>query len=53
MAATAGRPLAEALAMGQRVDSSKAARLLGWQPRHRGFAADADLYYRAWKQLQA
>lgn len=40
---------AEALALDQHVDGRKAARLLGWQPRHGGFVDDADLYYRAWQ----
>jgi len=37
------------LALDQRIDASKAARLLGWQPRHRGFAAEVDRYWRAWR----
>src|SRR6266480_1395713 len=40
---------ADALALSQHIDARKAARLLGWQPRHDGFLDDADVYYRAWK----
>lgn len=40
---------AECLALDQHVDSSKAVRLLGWQPRHGGFADQAALYYAAWR----
>lgn len=40
---------AECLALDQQVDSSKAARLLGWQPRHRGFVDQARTYYEAWR----
>ncbi|MBI3897975.1 MAG: NAD-dependent epimerase/dehydratase family protein [Gammaproteobacteria bacterium] len=40
---------AEALAIDQRVDSSKAERLLNWQPRHRGFVEDVALYFEAWR----
>jgi len=42
-------PMAECLALDQHVDSSKAARLLRWQPRHGGFADGAARYYAAWK----
>jgi len=41
--------LADALAADQRIDGSKAERLLGWRPRHRGFADEADRFYRAWR----
>jgi nucleoside-diphosphate-sugar epimerase len=44
-------PMAECLVLDQHVDSSKAARLLGWQPRHGGFVDGVDRYYRAWKAL--
>ncbi len=44
-------PMAECLVLDQHVDSSKAARLLGWQPRHGGFADGAGRYYRAWRAL--
>ena len=39
---------AECLAYDQQLDSSKAERLLGWRPRHRGFAEEADVYFEAW-----
>lgn len=42
-------PFAECLALSQHVDSSKAVRLLGWQPRHGGFADGAARYFAAWK----
>eukprot|EP01098_Paradermamoeba_levis_P005503 TRINITY_DN2318_c0_g1_i1.p1 TRINITY_DN2318_c0_g1~~TRINITY_DN2318_c0_g1_i1.p1 ORF type:complete len:293 (-),score=86.42 TRINITY_DN2318_c0_g1_i1:155-1033(-) len=32
-----------------RVDSSKAARLLGWFPRHIGLLEEAETYYSTWK----
>jgi len=47
-----GAPLAECLALNQHVDSSKAFRLLGWQPRHGGFADGAARYYQAWKAAE-
>lgn len=40
---------AECLALDQHVDSSKAVRVLGWQPRHGGFADQATEYFGAWK----
>lgn len=40
---------AECLTLNQHVDSSKAARLLGWQPRHGGFVDGADRYFKSWK----
>ncbi len=45
--------MAECMAMTQHVDSSKAARLLGWQPRHGGFADGVRRYHLAWKASQA
>jgi nucleoside-diphosphate-sugar epimerase len=42
-------PMAECLALDQHVDSSKAARLLGWQPRHGGFVDGVERYFRAWQ----
>jgi len=42
-------PMAECLAFTQHVDASKAVRLLGWQPRHGGFADGAERYFRAWR----
>ncbi len=44
-----GAPYVECLLLDQHVDSSKAARLLGWQPRHGGFADGAARYFTAWK----
>lgn len=41
--------MAECLTLDQHVDSSKAARLLGWQPRHGGFVDDVARYYQSWK----
>lgn len=40
---------AECLALDQHVDSGKAVRLLGWQPRHAGFVDEAERCFRAWK----
>jgi len=51
-AATYG-PMAEALATGQHVDSTKAVRLLGWQPRHGGFADGAARYFESWRASTA
>jgi nucleoside-diphosphate-sugar epimerase len=42
-------PYAECLAVDQHVDSRKAVRLLGWQPRHVGFVDEVGLFYEAWK----
>jgi nucleoside-diphosphate-sugar epimerase len=42
-------PLAEALALEQRVTSLKAGRTLGWKPRFNGFVADVATYLEAWK----
>jgi len=43
---------ADALALHQHVDSGKAVRLLGWQPRHGGFLDEVEVLYRAWKARQ-
>ena len=43
---------ADCLALDQHVDSRKAVSLLGWQPRHGGFADGAERYYLAWKALR-
>ena len=51
-AAKAYGGMAECLAMNQHVDSSKAVRLLRWQPRHGGFADRAASYYAAWRASQ-
>jgi nucleoside-diphosphate-sugar epimerase len=40
---------AECLALDQHVDARKAVRLLGWQPKHSGFADDVDTYFISWK----
>ena len=45
--------LAEALGLDQAVDSSKAAAMLRWVPRHKGFAEGAAEYYTAWKAFFA
>ena len=42
----------DALALTQQVDSGKAVRLLGWQPRHGGFLDEVEVFYRAWKARQ-
>jgi nucleoside-diphosphate-sugar epimerase len=52
VAAKSMGPMAECLALDQHIDSSKAARLLGWQPRHGGFMDDVARYYRSWKAAQ-
>lgn len=44
--------MAHGLALDQKADSSKAARLLGWQPRFKGFPPDADLYFAAWRAFR-
>ena len=43
---------ADALAVNQHVDSGKAVRLLGWQPRHGGFLDEVEVLYGAWKANQ-
>ena len=45
--------MAEALAIDQVVDNSKARRLLDWQPKHKGFIPDVETYYEAWKAHQS
>jgi len=42
----------ECLALNQHVDSRKAVRMLGWQPRHGGFVDGVATYYAAWKAWQ-
>lgn len=42
-------PFAECLTLDQHVDSRKAVRMLGWQPRHGGFVDGAARYHVAWK----
>lgn len=41
--------MAHGLALDQLVDSSKATRYLGWEPRFEGFAQNADRLFSAWK----
>jgi nucleoside-diphosphate-sugar epimerase len=43
---------AECLGLDQHVDSSKAVRLLGWQPHHGGFIDGIAAYYEAWRARQ-
>ena len=45
-------PYAECLALDQRVDNSKAMRLLSWTPRHEGFVDGIETYFAAWKAWQ-
>jgi nucleoside-diphosphate-sugar epimerase len=51
VAAAAGSmgDFAECLALDQHVDARKAVRLLGWQPKHGGFADDVETYFTSWK----
>ncbi|HSB60576.1 MAG TPA: NAD-dependent epimerase/dehydratase family protein [Vicinamibacteria bacterium] len=46
-------PFADALVLDQAVDPAKAKRRLGWEPRHRGFVAEAEALYREWKAARA
>lgn len=43
---------AEALAINQTFDTSKARALLGWKPLHRGFHQELNQYYSTWKAFQ-
>lgn len=43
---------AEALAIDQRVDTSKAKQLLNWKPKHTGFFNELDLYNKTWNAFQ-
>lgn len=43
---------AAALALDQQVDAGKAKTALTWQPRHKGFIEDADLFHASWKASQ-
>ena len=45
-------PYAECLALDQRVDNSKAMRLLSWTPRHESFVDGIENYFAAWKAWQ-
>jgi nucleoside-diphosphate-sugar epimerase len=42
----------EGLALDQHIDSGKARRLLGWEPKHRPFVEEARTYLEAWKEHQ-
>lgn len=44
--------MAHGLALDQDVDASKARRVLGWEPRFKGFPGDADLYFAAWSAFR-
>lgn len=48
-----GTAYAEALALDQIVDATKAQELLGWKPGHQGFIREVTTYFRAWKANQA
>jgi nucleoside-diphosphate-sugar epimerase len=43
----------EGLALDQHIDSGKARRLPGWQPKHRPFVEEAATYFEAWKEHQS
>ncbi len=47
--ATQVGPVAECFAYDQHVDSRKAVRLLGWQPKRGGFVDGVTTYFAAWK----
>jgi nucleoside-diphosphate-sugar epimerase len=42
----------EGLALDQHIDSGKARRRLGWEPKHRPFVDEAETYFEAWKDYQ-
>jgi nucleoside-diphosphate-sugar epimerase len=46
-----GEPV-EGLLIDQQVSNERAARLLGWRPRHHDFIQDIELYYHAWLHRQ-
>jgi nucleoside-diphosphate-sugar epimerase len=46
-------PMADCLALDQHVDSRKAVRLLGWQPKHGGFVDEVATYHASWKAAQS
>lgn len=46
-------PLVEGLTVNQHIDSSKAVRYLGWQPRHAGFVDGVERYFAAWRAYHA
>jgi nucleoside-diphosphate-sugar epimerase len=43
---------AECLALDQHVDARKAVRLLGWQPKHGGFADEVETYFSSWESAR-
>jgi nucleoside-diphosphate-sugar epimerase len=43
----------EGLGLDQHVDSGKARRVLGWEPKHRPFVEEAATYFEAWKEHQS
>jgi nucleoside-diphosphate-sugar epimerase len=42
-------PMAHGLALNQNIDSSKAHKILGWNPHFSGFPGDADRFFLSWK----
>ncbi len=42
-------PMIEGVLLNQHVDSSKAVRLLNWNPKHAGFVDGVDRYHLAWR----
>jgi len=44
-----GSGLASGLLIDQQISNERAARLLEWRPRHKGFIEDIDRYYETWK----
>jgi nucleoside-diphosphate-sugar epimerase len=44
---------AECLAYDQRLSASKAARALGWAPRHTGFISEVEAGFTSWKASAA
>lgn len=44
-------PMAEALAVNQHIDASKAKNVLGWESRHPNFVDNIETYFDAWKTL--
>jgi nucleoside-diphosphate-sugar epimerase len=43
---------AEALAIDQKIDTSKAQQILNWRPKHSGFYNELNLYYSTWKAFK-
>jgi len=46
-------PLAEGLAVNQKISSKQAAQTLGWHPRHNNFLADIENYWNTWKVIHS